>query len=138
VSIAPRLASPEWQPAFANSVKLLVNEGASAATLQLNPAEFGPIDVRIVVSDQRADISFMVAHPDANAAIQSSLAELRDQLARSGIQLGQASVGAHPQHPREPAPMPRRVAAANPAAAAPGTRLTAVRSRGHGTIDIYA
>ncbi len=140
LNIAPPLQTPEWQPAFANSVKLLVNEGTSAASLQLNPAEFGPIDVRIVVTDQRADISFMVTHPDANAAIQSSLSELRDQLARSGIQLGETSVGAHPQDRRPPAGTPQRDANANthPGDAPSPGGLPPVRPRGSGKIDIYA
>lgn len=138
VHIAPHLDTPAWQPAFAGSVKLLLQEGTSAATLQLNPAEFGPIDVRIVVTDQRADIAFTVTHPDANAAIQSSLTELRDQLARSGIQLGQTSVGAHSQQPRQPPAAPRRDSASAPHAATAAAALTPARSRGHGSIDIYA
>lgn len=140
VNIAPHMDTPAWQPAFAGNVKLLVQEGTSAATLQLNPAEFGPIDVRIVVTDQRADIAFTVTHPDANAAIQSSLSELREQLARSGIQLGQTSVGAHPQQPRQPPAPPRRETASPPDVSAAAATLPPGRSRGlgHGSIDIYA
>ncbi len=137
--IAPYVGSPEWQPAFASSVKLLVKDGASAASLRLNPAEFGPIDVRITVTDQRADISFMVTHPDANAAIQSALSELRDQLAHSGIQLGQTSVGAHPQDSRQPGGAPQREAADSPIVVTPpAVSPPPTRPRSHGKIDIYA
>lgn len=142
-TLAPHVQSPEWQPAFAGNVKLLVKEGTSSATLQLNPAEFGPIDVRIVVTDQRADIAFMVTHPDANAAIQSALDELRDQLAQSGIQLGQTSVGAHAQqsqHSRLPFETPRRGAATGQAVtpAADNTPPARARASGNGAIDTYA
>lgn len=138
LTIAPPLQSPEWQPAFANSVRLLVNEGSSAASLQLNPAEFGPIDVRIVMSEQRADISFVAAHPDANTAIQNALSELREQLARSGIQLGQTSVGAHPQQPRQFANTPQRAAAPRAASGPAPVSVSPLRPRASGNIDIYA
>ncbi len=140
LNIAPRFASPEWQPAFTQNVKMLVNDGLSSATLQLNPGEFGPIEVRIVISDQRADISFMVDHPDANAAIQSSLSELRDQLARSGIQLGQTSVGAHPQHPQQSGDTPRHQTQAAPAPEHAPANPTPAPTRGNsgGRVDIYA
>ena len=114
VAIAAYLDSPEWKPAFASSVKVLVDDGISAATLQLNPAEFGPIDVRIVMNDKRADVTFLVSNPDANAALQSALPELREQLARGGIELGQTSVGAHTQNPRQPGDTPRRQSQGSP------------------------
>lgn len=114
VAIAAYLDSPEWKPAFASSVKVLVDDDISAATLQLNPAEFGPIDVRIVMNDKRADVTFLVSNPDANAALQSALPELREQLARGGIELGQTSVGAHTQNPRQPGDTPRRQSHGSP------------------------
>lgn len=139
VSITPHLESPEWKPAFNNGMKMLVNEGAASATLQLNPAEFGPINVRIVMTDQRADITFMTHRPEANAAIQSALPDLRDQLARGGIQLGQTSVGGQAQQPRQQGETPQQPKpAASPAVAAVSNTPTPTRVRSRGSIDIYA
>jgi flagellar hook-length control protein FliK len=140
VTIAPRMDTPEWQPAFAHNVKMLVNDGVTGATLQLNPAEFGPIQVRIVMTEQRADISFMVTSTDANAALQSALPELRDQLARSGIQLGQTSVGAQSQNPHQPAPAPRPTVATagTPGTSAPAGAPQPVRPRSSSQIDTFA
>lgn len=138
LSIAPRMDTPEWQPAFARSVKMLVSDGTPAASLQLNPAEFGPIEVRIVINDRRADISFLVTNPNADAALQSALPELRDQLARSGIQLGQTSVGTQAQDHRQPADTPRREPAANPTNAPAAGPVLPSRPRSTSQIDTFA
>ena len=98
IDISPQFGSAEWKPAFASNVQILVNNGITNAALQLHPADLGPIEVRIQMIDQRADISFTVANADAGAAIQSALPELREQLERGGIQLGQTSVGNHGGH----------------------------------------
>lgn len=138
LNIAPRMDTPEWQPAFARSVKMLVSDGTPAASLQLNPAEFGPIEVRIVINDRRADISFLVTNPNADAALQSALPELRDQLARSGIQLGQTSVGTQAQDHRQPADTPRREPAANPTNAPAAGPVLPSRPRSTSQIDTFA
>lgn len=138
LTIAPRMDTPEWQPAFARGVRLLVNDGTTAASLQLNPAEFGPIDVRIVITDRRADISFLVTNPNADAALQSALPELRDQLARSGIQLGQTSVGAQGQEHRQPADSPRREHAADASATPSAAPTLPTRPRTNSQIDTFA
>lgn len=93
VDINPRFGSAEWRPAFTSNVQMLVNNGITQAALQLHPADLGPIEVRIQMVEQRADISFTVANADAGTAIQSALPDLREQLQRGGIQLGQTSVG---------------------------------------------
>lgn len=138
VTIAPRLDSPEWKPAFANGVRLLVSEGSSGASLQLNPAEFGPIDVRIQMVDKRADITFMVSNADANAALQAALPELREHLARGGIQLGQTSVGAHPQDGRQPGEPPRREATPDTASSASTNAALPTRPGSTSQIDTFA
>jgi flagellar hook-length control protein FliK len=137
--IAPRLDTPEWRPAFAGGMRSLVQDGVNSASLQLNPAELGPIDVRIVVTDQRADISFMVRTSEANSAIQSALPDLQDQLARSGIQLGQTSVGGQRQDPRAFADTPQRGSTPGPAAIeALGVAPPVARTLAPGQIDTFA
>ena len=137
VNLTPRLDTPEWKPAFASGVRTLVQDGVNSASLQLNPAELGPIDVRIVLTEQRADISFLVKNGDANSAIQAALPDLRDQLARSGIQLGQTSVGGQRQEARAFGDEPRRNPA--PRTDAIGAATTAPpRPRATGQIDTFA
>ena len=135
--IAIALNAPDWKPAFASSVRMLVNDGVPAAALHLNPAELGPIEVRIQLVDQRASISFTVSNPTAGAAIQSAMADLRDQLAQSGIQLGQTSVGSNGQNPQQPhestdASTPSTTNAPGNAAPAPRTGSSVNQ------IDLYA
>lgn len=139
LTIAPRLDTPEWKTAFAGGVRLLVQEGANSASLQLNPAELGPIDVRIQVTDQRADISFLVKSSDANAAIQSALSDLREQLARSGIELGQTNVGNQREHAQHPSHTPwRGNAQTAPVLPLADASQPAPQQRASGQIDTFA
>ncbi len=142
LDITPQLGSAEWKPAFNGSVQMLLNNGVTNAALQLNPAELGPVDVRIQVVDQRADISFAVANADAGAAIRSALQELREQLARGGIHLGHTSVGSNGQDAQQapmPLPQPRaRAYAQGSATLAANQPLPPVALRSSNQIDFYA
>jgi flagellar hook-length control protein FliK len=51
--------------------------------------------VRITLSEHRADLAFAVSGPEAKAAIQQALPQLRELLAETGLQLGDATFGDH-------------------------------------------
>ena len=55
------------------------------------------MDVRIAISEHRAEIAFAVSSPEAKAAIQQALPQLRETFAASGLQLGDASFGESPR-----------------------------------------
>lgn len=142
LDITPQLGSAEWKPAFNGGVQVLLNNGVTNAALQLNPAELGPVDVRIHMVDQRADISFAVANADAGAAIRSALPELREQLERGGIHLGHTSVGSNGQDGQQapmPLPQPRSRSYAPDSDTSPVNQpLPPVASRSSNQIDFYA
>lgn len=92
-TIAPPLHSPAWPAAFNNTMRVLVTDQTQVARLQLTPGDLGPVDVRIAISEHRAEIAFAVSSPEAKAAIQQALPQLRETFAASGLQLGDASFG---------------------------------------------
>ena len=139
IGIAPSMGTPEWKPAFTGSIQMLLNNGATGATLQINPAELGPIEVRIHMVDQRADISFAVSNRDAGAAIQSALPDLREQLGSGGIQLGHTSVGDNGHNARHAPDAPRNAAAHAAGAENVSIELPQPRpSQSSNQIDLYA
>ena len=71
----------------------MITEQTQVARLQLTPGDLGPVDVRIAISDHRAEIAFAVSSPEAKAAIQQALPQLRETFAASGLQLGEATFG---------------------------------------------
>lgn len=91
--IAPPLQSPAWPAAFNNTMRVLVTDQTQVARLQLTPGDLGPVDVRIAISEHRAEIAFAVSSPEAKAAIQQALPQLRETFAASGLELGDATFG---------------------------------------------
>lgn len=96
-TIAPPLQSPAWPAAFNNTMRVLVTDQTQVARLQLTPGDLGPVDVRIAISEHRAEIAFAVSSPEAKAAIQQALPQLRETFAAGGLQLGDATFGESPR-----------------------------------------
>jgi flagellar hook-length control protein FliK len=81
-----------WQDSLGTEVRLLIERGASAATLRVSPEHLGPIEVRIDLADERASVWFTAAHPDTRAALADALPRLREMLSSVGVSLGEAGV----------------------------------------------
>ena len=142
--IAVPLDSPAFAPALATQVTWLAQEGVQQARLSLNPAEMGPLTVKIVLEGTQARIDFSADMAGTRSAIEASLptlaAALNDQgltLAGGGVFDGQARHGA--QREREPqAPQPG--AAGDPGAPAAALRAsgTAAQHNTRGLVDLVA
>ncbi len=87
-----RLDSPSFAPALAHQVTWLVNEGVQQARLALNPAEMGPVMVRIVLDGSQARIDFSADLPATRAAIEASLPNLAASLHDHGLTLAGGGV----------------------------------------------
>ena len=125
------LASPAFREQATEAVRWMVREGESRAEISVKPAELGPIQVELRMVADRVEVTFVAAHPDTRDALQDQLPQLRDLLAESGLQLGQASV--HDQSPRDLPFIPDSVPAGDPMGAEPVAGVspsTLPRSRG--------
>lgn len=96
---------PGWGNEIGREVHWLIQQNQQTAELRLNPAELGSIEVLITTKDDRASIMFFVQNSDAHEALEATLPRLRDALAGSGIQLGDAKVSQQSlaEHSRQPA-----------------------------------
>lgn len=136
-TVATPLHSPAWPAAFNNTIRVLVSDQTQIARLQLTPGDLGPVDVRIAISDHRAEIAFAVSSPEAKAAIQQALPQLRETFAASGLELGDATFGesqrgtADDPSSRCTGPSDGRRGTADAAALLPPARAV-------GLIDLYA
>ena len=99
--VAAALDSPAFAPALATQVSWLVRDGVQQARLSLNPAEMGPVTVRIVLDGTQARVDFSADMVATRAAIETSLptlaAALHDRgltLAGGGVSDGQPRSGA--------------------------------------------
>jgi len=144
--LAPPVGSGEWAPALAQHLVQLDAGRGRQVQLHLNPADLGPLQVTVSVSDQSAQLLFVSEHAAVRQAVEAALPQLRASFAEQGISLGQASVDAGSgeaaarqaaggdERPRGQAPRGERTPApATPVgAAAPGRPVPA------GSLDTFA
>jgi flagellar hook-length control protein FliK len=78
-------------PAFPNElgarISVLVSEGAQHAELKLNPAELGPVGVRISLDGNNAQVDFSAANAATRQAIEQSVPALASALREGGLTL---------------------------------------------------
>lgn len=92
-----QLASSPGSPGFAGElgqqVLWLGQQDIKEAKIRLHPEDLGSIDVHLSVNHDRVDVVFSAQHPAAVTAVQQSLPQLDQLLARHGLALGHAEVG---------------------------------------------
>jgi flagellar hook-length control protein FliK len=95
------LSSPEFTQALSDKVGLWVagaaQEGPMTAELHLNPAEMGPVHIRIELDGQTANVDFAAQALETRQAIEASLPMLSEALAQAGLSLSGGGVSDQPQ-----------------------------------------
>lgn len=90
-SIPVPLHSPEFGQKLADQVSLWVGQvrqdGPMTAELHLNPAEMGPINVKISLDGNSAQVEFVAAALETRQAIEASLSNLSTALNDVGLNL---------------------------------------------------
>jgi flagellar hook-length control protein FliK len=93
--------SPEFAQALSDKVGLWVKgaaqEGPMTAELRLNPAEMGPVHIRIELDGQTANVDFAAQALETRQAIEASLPMLSEALAQAGLSLSGGGVSDQPQ-----------------------------------------
>lgn len=95
-SLAAPVDSADFAQALVDRVGLWVSgpalNGPMTAELRLNPAEMGPVQIRIELDGTQAQIDFVAAQPETRQAIESSLSLLSGSLEEAGLQLAGGGV----------------------------------------------
>lgn len=98
------LTDPQWQTDFSNRIVMLAKGAgpgqAQVAEIRLNPAHMGPIEVRVVMNDDQASVTFSAQHGAVRDAIDSSLPRLREMFNGSGLLLSDTEVSDQSLHDR--------------------------------------
>jgi flagellar hook-length control protein FliK len=93
-----------WDQALGERIQWMVNHKMQGAQIRLNPAQLGPMEVRVQVQNDQASIQFSSAHSVVREALEAALPRLRELFDASGVELvdvdvsGQSSAGG--QHSR--------------------------------------
>jgi|GEM_PF-6640043 len=77
--------TPEFREALATQVTVLAQDGVQEATLQLHPADLGPISVHIALDGNQARVEFAVDSPVTKAILEAGLSELASAMQNAGL-----------------------------------------------------
>jgi flagellar hook-length control protein FliK len=89
------LGSQSFAQDLGQQVAWLGGQDIKQARIRLHPEELGSLDVSVSVTQGRVDVVFSAQHPGAVSAVQQSLPQLDQMLARHGLSLGHTEVGQH-------------------------------------------
>ncbi|MDH5426319.1 MAG: flagellar hook-length control protein FliK [Gammaproteobacteria bacterium] len=91
--ISTAVNNKQWGAEFSQRISVMLNNGQQqVAELRLNPAQLGPLNIRLQLDDDQANISFITNHQAVKDAIEASLPRLREQLQQQGVELGQVDI----------------------------------------------
>jgi len=137
------VGEPRWGDALSQRVVWMVGQQVRAAEFRVEPLQLGPIEVRLSITNDQANLTFTTPHAATRDAIQTALPRLQEMLLESGLSLGNVFVGADAQQdPRDPAPGDRSsgsgaISAVREAGASSAEAPVQVR-RSLGLVDLYA
>ncbi len=140
LNVAAGVETPEFGQGVANHVSWMVDNNLNGAKLQVNPPQLGPIEVRIAVQGDHAQVWLMSHSAVTRDALEASSPKLREMLGAQGfgqvsVDISQRSFQERPTHPQPYEWTPS--ANGSPAAAVPSTASSSLRLA-TGAVDAYA
>jgi flagellar hook-length control protein FliK len=91
--VAARLGSPAFADDFSNRIVWMAGNGQQAAEFRIDPPHLGPVEVRLALSNDQANLVLLSPHASVREALQSTLPRLQELLGAAGINLGSVHVG---------------------------------------------
>jgi flagellar hook-length control protein FliK len=85
LKVSQPVDTPEFAQGLADGVSMMVGSNLTSAKLQVNPAQLGPIDVRITVQGDQAQVSLTAHSAVTRDALESSSSKLREMLGAQGF-----------------------------------------------------
>ena len=89
------LRQPGWDQALSERVMWVVNQKFQGVELKLNPAHLGPIEVRVQMQSDQAQVSFVAQHGPVREALEAALPRLREMFSANGFNLVDVNVSQH-------------------------------------------
>lgn len=142
------VGNPGWNHEFGEKLVWMAKNDQQTAQININPPQLGPIQIHLSINGDQATATFASPFGEVRQAIESSLPQLKEMLASSGIDLGQTNVGANlAQQQREAQQQQgkaRRDSDENAILPATGDHVTSGTvalgpvARGRGMVDLFA
>ncbi len=86
-AISAPVQSSVWSQGVSERVVWMVQSNFQTAELKLNPANLGPLEIKLSVQDDKASVTFITAHAPVKEAIDLAMPRLREMLEQQGLNL---------------------------------------------------
>ena len=93
--ITETFGKPEWGQGMGKQILWLVNQNINRAEIRMNPANLGPIEVRIDLDNDQVNVAFTSRHAEVREAVEQALPRLREMLEERGLNLADTDVSQH-------------------------------------------
>ena len=80
-----RMGSGGWNSELGNRIVWMTRNDQQLAKIRLNPPQLGPIEVKVSVHQDSANIVFSAHHAQARDAIEAAIPRLREMMAEQGF-----------------------------------------------------
>ena len=84
--------APEWGDEIGQKIVWFTGRSIQSAEIHLNPAELGPIDVKISVQNDTASVTFNAHNSSVRELLESNVTRLREMMEQNGVELQQVDV----------------------------------------------
>lgn len=91
-SVNTPVGDPEWTEKMNEKVIWMSSRGIQSAQIHLNPAELGPVDVKVSVQNDQTVVHFNVQNTTVRELLESNVHRLREMMDSGGVNLSQVDV----------------------------------------------
>lgn len=92
LAVQPAIQSAAWNQVLSSRVVWMAREGIQEASLRLNPANLGAVEVKLNMHNDQANVLFIAQNAATRDALEQALPRLRESFAENGMQLADAEV----------------------------------------------
>ncbi len=92
LDLHPPVLSKAWSRVLSSRVIWMAKEGIQQASLKLNPASLGPVEVRVTMTNEQATVTFTAHHAATRDALEQALPRLRESFLENGLELAHSDV----------------------------------------------
>ncbi len=82
----------DFNDAVKEKVMVMIHQKIQQVDIQLDPPEFGNMQVRVNLQNEQAVVNFIVQNQQAKDALEQNIDKLKNMLADSGVDVGEANV----------------------------------------------
>ncbi|MEP7311472.1 MAG: flagellar hook-length control protein FliK [Pseudomonadota bacterium] len=128
-----------WAEELGSRLTLMAGQGQQSGSLRLTPEHLGPLEVRIDIKDDVANVFFGSQHADTRSALNEAMPRLRELFAASGLLLGDTGVSRDTPRQDTRAAEPQRYGAQSQETSQIDTGMQVSTATRHaGLLDTYA